>query len=117
MLIYGNAFGSEERQPFRVRTPVVSVSEPLGALAQALTVYPNPLRSGDRLMLADIPEVLLPVHWELISASGRRVAEGDLYDMSASIPTTLLPPGYYYLGVSGERASLGHYPVRVLPNR
>ncbi len=117
VLIYGNAFGSEERQPFRVRTPVVSVNEPLGALAQALTVYPNPLRSGDRLMLADIPEALLPVHWELISASGRRVAEGDLYDISASIPTTLLSPGYYYLGVSGERGRLGHYPVRVLPNR
>jgi hypothetical protein len=117
VLIYGNAYGSEERQPFRVRTPVVSVNEPMDAVAQELRVYPNPLRSEDRLMIAGIPQALLPVHWELVSASGRRVAEGSLHDLSASIPTSSLPPGYYYLGVRSEQGSWGHCPVWVLPGR
>lgn len=117
VLIYGNAYGSEERQPFRVRTPVVSVNEPLDVVAQELRVYPNPLRSEDRLMLAGIPHASLPVHWELVSALGRRVSEGSLHDLSASIPTSALPPGYYYLGVRGEQGSLGRFPVWVLPGR
>jgi hypothetical protein len=117
VLIYGNAYGSEEQQPFRVRTPVVSVNEPMDAVAQELLVYPNPLRSEDRLMIAGIPQALLPVHWELVSASGRRVAEGSLHDLSASIPTSFLLPGYYYLGVRGEQGSWGRFPVWVLPGR
>ncbi len=117
VLIYGNAFGSEEKQPFRLRTTIVSVNEPFEAEAQELMVYPNPLRSGELLMLTAIPQSLLPVHWQLVSSSGRRVAEGNLHDIPASIPTSLLPPGYYYLGISGAQGSLGHYPVWILPNR
>lgn len=119
VLIYGNAFGSEDRQPFRVRTPIVSVNEePADAAnAQRPTIFPNPLRSGESLMIVDIPQALLPLRWELTGISGRKIAEGSLYDVSASIPTSLLPPGYYYIGIGSAHGSLGHYPVWVLPNR
>ena len=93
------------------------ISTPVSSKNYQLSIYPNPLKSGQDLKLTYVSEKAGTANFQVINSVGKKVInfaspinEGS---NSLSLPLTKMLPGIYYVAVAVNNTIVQKVPVMV----